>query len=54
MNTVEPHPYGVAILFGLQAKPVYAGTVPEATKQHRRFKNRQARVSRRINRVRDK
>jgi hypothetical protein len=43
---------GQAILIGLQdpKKHVYAGTVPYATTQRRRVKNRVARASRRINR----
>lgn len=39
-----------AILFALQSKHIYAGTVPEAVVAKRRAKNKVARHSRRINR----
>lgn len=39
------------ILYGLQKKPVYEGTVPPAVVAKRRAKNRAARRARRINRL---
>jgi hypothetical protein len=42
--------YGLGVLFGLQTKHVYGGTVPAGEVVNRRAKNRQARKSRRINR----
>lgn len=45
----------MGVLAGLAAdasKHVYGGTVPPATVQDRRAKNRQARASRRVNRRR--
>jgi hypothetical protein len=38
------------ILYALQRKHIYAGTVPEATVEKRRAKNKVARKQRRINR----
>ncbi len=43
-------PYARAILFGLQGKHVYQGTVPEAEVQRRRVNNRAARKARKITR----
>lgn len=42
--------YQRAILFALQSKHIYAGTVPEAVIAKRRAKNKVARQSRRANR----
>ncbi len=45
--------YGATILGGMQSRSgrhVYEGTVPFATKQKRRIKNREARASRKTNR----
>ena len=47
----DRNPYGFAILMALQSKPIYEGTVPEATKAKRRAKNKVARASRKKNRV---
>ena len=41
-----------AILLGLQAKPIYAGTVSLGEVERRRVKNRAARKARKINRAR--
>lgn len=41
--------FATAILVGLQHKPMYGGTVPEAVVQQRRAKNRAARRARRGN-----
>lgn len=47
----EPTSYQLAILLGLQNTPhIYAGSVPAHVKASRRARNRQARISRRINR----
>jgi len=43
--------FQTAILRGLQAKPVYQGTVPFSTVQDRRAKNKAARRARRVNRL---
>jgi hypothetical protein len=43
-------PYARAILWGLQRKHVYQGTVPEAEVQRRRVRNRATRKARRANR----
>ncbi|QHB37271.1 hypothetical protein SEA_GUDMIT_42 [Gordonia phage Gudmit] len=48
----EPTSFEKAVLFGLQSKHVYQGTVPEAVVADRRRKNKAARKSRRINRIR--
>lgn len=48
----EPDEYSLAILRGLQHKPMYGGTVPNAEVQRRRARNRVASASRRINRGR--
>lgn len=45
-------PYARAILFGLQRKHVYQGTVPADEKARRRAKNRAARRARKITRNR--
>jgi hypothetical protein len=45
-----PDHYQLMILNGMQAKPMYQGTVPAAIKARRRAKNRTARKSRRYNR----
>lgn len=42
--------YARAILFGLQRKHVYQGTVPETEVQRRRAKNRAARKARKAKR----
>lgn len=42
----EPTSYEKAILFGLQFKPMYAGTVDPVTVTERRAKNRDARRAR--------
>lgn len=47
----EPNGYELAILHGLQSKPTYQGTVDPVTVAERRRRNKQARRSRRINRV---
>jgi hypothetical protein len=39
------------ILYGLQRKPIYQGTVPPAVTAKRRARNKAARKSRRINRA---
>lgn len=49
---IPASPYSLAILRGLQSKPVYQGTVPAATVAKRRAANRVARASRRMNRGR--
>ncbi|WP_280389861.1 hypothetical protein [Nocardia wallacei] len=50
----NPNPYETpaakGILRGLQAKPMYEGTVPEHVKARRRAKNKAARKSRKANR----
>lgn len=46
----EPTDYERAILFGLQSKPTYQGTVDPVTVAARRRRNKAARRSRRINR----
>lgn len=51
MNLVEPTFYSLAILRGLQYKPVYMGTVTYAERLRRRAKNKMARISRRKNRT---
>lgn len=48
----QPHPYQQSVLYALQGKHVYAGTVPAHVVARRRAKNRRARVSRRVNRGR--
>lgn len=45
-----PTSYQLAILRGIQDKPVYQGTTPEHVRARRRQANRAARKSRRINR----
>ncbi len=47
-----PSSYELAILTGLQRKPVYQGTVDPQTVNERRTANRRARRSRRVNRLR--
>lgn len=47
---VAPNPFAVAILRGLQGRPIYAGTVPAKTVARRRAANKAARRSRRQNR----
>lgn len=47
---VAPSPYALRILEALQAKHVYAGTVPAAVVARRRCAGRVARKSRRLNR----
>ena len=47
----EPSEYERAILFGLQAKPTYQGTVDPLAVAERRRRNRNARRARRINRL---
>lgn len=47
-----PTSYSLAILRGLQTKHVYAGTVPAHVKKRRRVRNRVARKTRRLQRVR--
>ncbi|TDP29870.1 hypothetical protein [Nocardia ignorata] len=51
-TTLFDTPYARAILFGLQRKHVYQGTVPEAEVQRRRVRNRAARKARKITRRR--
>jgi len=46
-----PFSYERAILFGLQFKATYGGTVAPAVVAGRRVRNKQARRSRRINRL---
>jgi hypothetical protein len=48
----EPTKYELAILNGLQGKPVYQGTVPAHVTERRRAKNRVARKTRRVSRQR--
>lgn len=50
----QPSAFSMAILLGLTARDqhVYGGTAPEHVVSRRRAKNRTARRSRRINRVR--
>lgn len=48
--TREPTEYELAILTGLQRKPMYAGTVPAIEVDRRRVRNRAARRARRLNR----
>ena len=48
----EPTRFERAVLLGLQRKHVYQGTVPDGVVADRRRKNRIARKSRRINRIR--
>lgn len=54
IHTPHDMHYGLPrmILHGLQYKPVYQGTVPEAEVERRRVKNRAARRQRRVNRLR--
>lgn len=47
----EPTEFEKAILMGLQSKPVYQGTVEPEGVARRRRRNKQARKSRRINRL---
>lgn len=42
--------YGFRILWALQGKPMYEGTVPDAVKARRRAANKRARAARRNNR----
>lgn len=42
--------YALAILRGLQVKPIYGGTVSDKTKEKRRVRNAQARQTRKRNR----
>jgi hypothetical protein len=44
------NPYQLAILFALQAKPMYLGTVDYAEKSRRRVKNKMQKASRKANR----
>lgn len=48
-SIAEPTSYERAILFGLQFKPMYAGTIDPVTVAERRAKNRNARRARRGN-----
>ncbi|MFJ8815460.1 hypothetical protein [Amycolatopsis thermoflava] len=49
----SPSAFAIAVLLGLQSqRHVYGGTVPAETVARRRAKNRAARRSRRINRLR--
>jgi len=47
-NGEDPGDTARGILFGLQSKPMYGGTVEHATKAKRRAKNKLARQARRI------
>jgi hypothetical protein len=47
-----PMAYALMILQAMQGKQMYQGTVAPVTVQERRTKNRIARKSRRVNRVR--
>lgn len=47
----EPTGYDRLILFGLQFKPTYQGTVDPVVVARRRARNKAARRSRRINRL---
>ena len=47
MSGQKPSRYALAILNGLQSKPVYAGTVPAEIRDRRRAANRRARLARR-------
>ncbi|MFC4373285.1 hypothetical protein ACFO5K_04150 [Nocardia halotolerans] len=49
-TTLFDTPYARAILFGLQRKHVYQGTVPENEVQRRRVRNRAARKARKAQR----
>lgn len=51
VEDVEPTPYALAILNGLQHMRVYQGTVSAKDKATRRLHGRMARVSRRVNRA---
>lgn len=44
------HAFAGDILFALQAKPFYEGTVPAHVKARRRAQNRRAKASRKVNR----
>lgn len=50
-NVAGATPYAMAILSGLQGKPVYQGTVDPVVVAARRRRNKAARRSRRINRL---
>lgn len=50
-NEPGASPYAMAILMGLQAKPVYQGTADPVVVAARRRRNKAARRSRRINRL---
>lgn len=50
----QPTSYQLAILRGLQGKPVYGGTVDPVTVAERRAANRVSRRQRRINRLRNR
>jgi hypothetical protein len=50
-SLTPPDSYELAILSGLQHKPMYAGTVAYAEIEHRRTRNRAARRARRLNRA---
>lgn len=47
-----PTEFEKAVLHGLQSKHVYEGTVPDGVVEERRRRNKVARKSRRINRMR--
>ncbi|MGH3628211.1 MAG: hypothetical protein ACRDRL_12340 [Sciscionella sp.] len=47
---LEPDPYATWVLFALQKRNIYAGSVPDAVVARRRARNRQQRRSRKINR----
>lgn len=49
----KPTSYQIAILYGLQSKPLYAGTVPLAVKESRRAAGKVAKRSRKMNRKKD-
>lgn len=48
----QPHPYQHAVLFGLQWKHIYAGTVPAGEIRRRRARAKAAKKARRANRPR--
>lgn len=48
----QPSPFQHAVLYGLQGKHIYAGTVPAAEIRHRRARAKAAKKARRANRPR--
>lgn len=50
MDSTNPSPYSLAILHGMQGKPMYAGTVAPGKVKRNRAAAKVARKSRRTNR----